>query len=274
MSTFLHEKIRLIIRPIALTILFPVLGFLICLLLKLFCHIEIPRLIQSIINFPIAALAAFVLFPRVLGIPFGKIPVKDFNQKIGLYLPGSAWKHIILGVMLAACTLSGMLVASIISRKYILNYGAITLTHLIFALNPGLWEEVFYRGIQMLILLGLTKSIRKAVVIQVVLFGLLHIKGFDLSALIDAVSVIVITIGFTYTAYKTGTLIAGIVFHYLHDALLFFVQIPGGVEWSNSDRIWFYALLWLMVGFGCLVTKMAAEKFNVRTSSGLYTIKI
>lgn len=270
MRKLLKEKIRPVIRSIALTILFPLLGFLLCLLVEMLFKIEISKLISSIINLVVAAFAAFFLFPRVFGIPFGKIKTQDFNKRIGFYLPNSGWKHILLGVILALCTLSGMLIASVLTGKYELNFKTITLTQSVFSLNPGIWEEVFYRGVQMMILLRLTKSLMRAAGIQIVLFGLLHIKGADIPALVDVFSVMVITVGFTYTAYKTRSLLAGIVFHFLHDALLFFVQVPKGVHTGLGDKILFYAMLWSMVGIGCLVTKFAAEKFKVCTSTELY----
>ena len=266
---FMKEKVRLI----ALTISFPVMGFLICLLLKMFLKIEIPKLISSIINLAVAAFAAFFLFPRVFGIPFGKIPLRNFTQKIGLHLPDSSWKHILLGVILALCTLSGMLVASILSGNDVPNFGAITLPHSVFSLNPGIWEEVFYRGVLMMVLLRLTKSLRKAAAIQIALFGFSHVKGVDIPALFEVISVTIIGIGFTYAAYKTRSLVAGIVFHYLHDAFLFFVQPPGGEYTGLLDNALFYAMLWSMVGLGCLATKFAAEKFKARALTDLYALE-
>lgn len=152
MRTFMREKVR----PIALTILFPVAGFLICLLMEVFLEVEISWLVCSIINFAVAALAAFLLFPRVFGIPFGKIETGDFNRRIG------------------------------------------------------------------------------------------------------------------YAAYKTRSLVAGIVFHYLHDAFLFFVQPPESAYTGVVDQVLFYALLWSMVGLGCLFTKLATERLGVRASTDLY----
>jgi len=269
MRKFLAEKVR----PIALTIAFPAMGFLICLLVEMFFKIEIPRLTSSIINLVVGAFAAFFLFPQVFGVPFGKIKTRDFNQRIGFYLPASVWKHILLGVILALCTLSGMLIAAILSGKYALDCGTITLTQLVFSLNPGIWEEVFYRGILMMILLRSTKSFRQAAAIQVVLFGLSHVKGVDIPALFEVVSVTIIAIGFTYTAYKSRSLIAGIVFHYLHDAFLFFVQPPGGTDVGVLGTVLFYTILWSMVGLGCLVTRFAAEKFGACASTDLYVLE-
>ena len=268
LNTF-RKKVGSTVRPIALAVTFPVLGFLLCLLVEMFFKIEIPRLTSSIINLGVAAFAAFLLFPRVFGIPFGKIESRDFNIGIGFYFPDSAWKHILLGVILALCTLSGMLIASILGGAYVLDFGTVTPTHLVFSLNPGIWEEVFYRGIMMVLLLRLTKSLKRAAVIQIVIFGLGHVKGIDIMALIDVVSVTIIAIGFTYVAYKTRSLIAGIVFHYLHDAFLFFVQSPGG----EGNVVLFYAMLWSMVGLGCLVTKFAVIKFEVRAPTDLYTLE-
>jgi len=269
MRKFLQEKVR----PIALTIAFPAMGFLICLLVEMFFKIEIPKLISSIINLVVGAFAAFFLFPHVFGVPFGKIKTRDFNKRIGLYLPDSAWKHILLGVILALCTLSGMLIASILTGKYVLDFGTITLTQSVFSLNPGIWEEVFYRGVLMMVLLRFTKSFRQAAAIQVVLFGLSHVKGADVPALFEVVSVTIIGIGFTYTAYKTRSLIAGIVFHYLHDTLLFFVQPPGGIHAGVVDKVLLYAILWAMVGLGCLATRFAAEKFKACASTDLYVLE-
>jgi len=269
MRKFLKEKVR----PIALTIAFPVMGFVICLFVEVFFKIEIPRLVSSIVNLAVGAFAAFFLFPRVFGIPFGKIKTRDFNERIGFRLPDSTWKHVLLGVILALCTLSGMLIASILAGEYALDLGTITLTHSVFSLNPGIWEEVFYRGILMMVLLRSTRSLRRAAIIQVVLFGLSHVKGVDIPSLVEVVSVVIIAVGFTYTAYKTRSLIAGMVFHYLHDAFLFFVQPPGGMYAGVVAKVLLYAMLWSMVGLGCLATRLAAERLEVRASTDLYTLE-
>ena len=125
----------------------------------------------------------------------------------------------------------------------------------------------------MMLLLRFTKSLRQAAIIQVVLFGLSHVKEVDIPSLIEVVSVMIIAIGFTYAAYKTRSLIAGIVFHYLHDAFLFFVQPPSGVYTGVVDKVLLYAILWSMVGLGCLVTQFAAEKCKACASTDLYVLE-
>ena len=126
----------------------------------------------------------------------------------------------------------------------------------------------------MLFLLSVTHSLRKAFLIQLILFGVMHVKGFDLWALIDVFSVIVLAAGFTYAAYKTRLLVAGIVFHFVHDALLFFVQTTGTEASNTLDNVRFYLFLWVMVGVACLLVRVAADRFGVRAPDSLYDLEV
>lgn len=269
----MKELIRDKVRPVALTVIAPITGFLFVLALEVFMKIEISKLLSSVVNLLVVALVAFVLYPKWLGIPFGRIETREFLRRVGFYLPGRAWKHVVLGLILAVCTLSGMLVASILTGKYTMDVSTINLPHLVFSLNPALWEELFYRGVLMFLLLRFTGSLKQAFVIQVVVFGAAHIKGVDLQAFVDAFSVMVIAIGSTYVAYKSRSLVAGVVFHYFHDAFLFFVQPPGGISAGVVDNAIFYGLLWLMVGVGCVITKLAADTGGVRAATELYRLE-
>lgn len=269
----MKELVREKVRPIALTSLAPVTGFLLILALELLTKSEVSELLSSVVNMLVVALVAFVLYPKWLGIPFGRIETREFLRRTGFYLPDHTWKHIVLGLVLAVCTLAGMLVASVLTGKYTMDFSTINLPHLVFSLNPALWEELFYRGILMLLLLRFTGSLKQAFVIQVVLFGAIHIKGADVLAFVDAFSVIVMATGFTYVAHKTQSLVAGVVFHYFHDALLYTVQLPDGIYSGVTENVIFYGSLWLMVGIGCVITKLAADKIGVRAPQELYSLE-
>jgi membrane protease YdiL (CAAX protease family) len=261
------KQIRIYIREIALTIFFSSFALILYAILK---RVGFSKLLGSSIAFIVAALVVFLLFPKVLGIPFGRTDTKEWTRKIGLYPPQSVWKHILLGILLAMCTLSGMLMTSIMTGKYVFDMGNINSSQMVFSLIPGVFEELFIRGVLMIILLRITKSLEKAFVIQIVVFGLMHINGIDAVSLVDALSVSIIAISFTYVAYKTRSLLAAIVFHYLHDAFLFLVQLPGGVYQGFSDNALFYAGLWIMVGVSILITKMATERFRIQAKAPLY----
>lgn len=258
------------IRSIALALVFVSPGFLIRSLLRMSVDLEISVSVASILNFGLAALGAFVVFPKGIKQPFGDIPLKDYRRRLGFYLPAKLWKHITLGVVLALCTLGGMLAASLITGRYMLDWDTINLEHLLFSLNPGIWEEFYFRGIIMAVLIQRTKSIRQAALIQTVLFGLTHIKGFDVWDWADVFSVMIIAAGFVYVAYKTRTLVSVVVFHFTHDWLLNFVQVPGREFIGLRENLTFFLLLWAMVGVACLLAKFAAEKLGVQAESELY----
>ncbi len=268
MRSFIRSKIR----PIILSMVAPAAGFTLLLLLEVSLGVEFSKQTKTFTNLVLVAVIAFYVFPRLLGIPFGRVETRDFLRRVGFYFPEDPWKHVLLGLVLACCTLSGMLVASILSGGYVLDSGTISLQHLLFSLNPALWEELFYRGVLMVWLLRLGQPLRRAWVIQLALFGVMHVKGFDLLDFVDVFSVMVIAIGFTYAAYKTGSLLTGVVFHYVHDSLLYFVQVPGAKLSGVIDNAVFFVCTWLMVGVGCVVTRFFAEKLDMHSEEGPYLI--
>jgi len=229
-------------------------------------------LLASVLNFGIAAIGAFVVFPKWMKQPFGEVSLAEYTRRLGFYLPAKVWKHIALGVVLALCTLGGMLVGSLLTFRYMLDWRVISLEHLVFSLNPGIWEEFFFRGIIMVVLLRRVRTIRQAALIQIVVFGLTHVKRLDVWAWADVASVMILAAAFVFTAYKTRTLVAGMVFHFLHDSLLYVVQVPGGKYIGLSENLAFFVALWVMVGVACSVVKVATERFGVQSGTELYEV--
>jgi membrane protease YdiL (CAAX protease family) len=258
------------IRPIILSMVAPAAGFTLLLLLEMSLGVEFSKQTKTLTNLVLVALIAFYVFPRLLGIPFGRVETRDFLRGVGFYVPEDPGKHVLLGLVLACCTLSGMMVASILSGGYVLDLSTISFQHLLFSLNPALWEELFFRGVLMVWLLNLGQPLRRAWGIQLALFGVMHVKGFSLLDFVDVFSVMVIAVGFTYAAYKTGSLLTGVVFHYFHDALLYFVQVPGAKLSGVIDNAVFFMCTWLMVGVVCVFTRFFVEKLDVHSGEGAY----
>ena len=267
-----QRSLRYTVQSIGLALLFSMLGFLVRLLLSVLLDVDLPLWVASVLNFALAALGAFVFFPRVLKRPFGEVALSEYVRRLGFYLPRHAWRHVVLGGILALCTLGGMLVSSLLTGRYVLDWRTVDLSHVVFSLNAGVWEEFFFRGLIAIVLLQYTRSVKKTVVIQIVLFGLSHIKGIDLWSWVDVFSVVVIATAFVYAAYKTRTLLAGIVFHFVHDALLFLVQVPDEYV-GVGENVIFYLALWSMVGVACLLIKVAAEKLGVQAEAELYAVE-
>ncbi len=262
------------IRPVIISMVAPIFGIIIFAVIAIAFKVNIPKLYISIANLLIVSFIALYLFPKVLGIPFGKIQPEEFIKRICVFPSNNVYKHIILGIVLAVCSLSGILIATILTGEYKFDPSTINVTQIIFSLNPGIWEEFFFRGVIMILLLSLTKSIRTSSIIQIVLFGIMHIKDISITGFFEIFSVMILGIGFTYVTYKTKSLLAGMIFHYLHDAFLFAVQLPSGIYTGTKDNALFYAGLWSMIAVGCLITKVSSEKMNIRSSNELYIIPV
>ncbi len=269
-------------KPIIKKRLKPQLQFAIILLFSSFSSIIVmslgeifdigdKRIIFPLIAFPINILAITVIFPKKIKIPFGEIGAKEFLKNIGLYKPDNFLKNLLLGITLGTCTLLGMLIGSMLTGRYKFNLAQLEVEQIIFSTAPAVWEEVFYRGLLMFVLFQVIKDVKKAAIIQSIIFGIAHFQSFEFWSIVDIISVIFIGLGFTYVAYKTNSLIPGILFHFLHDAFLFLVQIPDGY-YGTYENIIFYISLWIMLGLGCLLTKISVEKGNIAKTKILYDL--
>ena len=186
-----------IVRPIALAWVCVTFGSLVALVLKITIDLQISKLTASAISFIVGGFCAFALFPKILKQPFGAVGLSTYLRRLGFYLPKRAWKHILLGLLLAVLTLCGMLVGSLLTGRYVFNPDTVNITQILFSLNPGIWEEFFFRGVIMFICIRLTASVRRAAMLQILLFGLAHIKGMDLWSWVDVLSVMIIAVAFT-----------------------------------------------------------------------------
>jgi membrane protease YdiL (CAAX protease family) len=268
-SSFMRD----IVRPIALAWVAIGSGGLVGLILEMTVDIQLSKLTTSLITFVIAAFFAFVFFPKILKQPFETSRLSFYLRQLGFFFPEGAWKHILLGVILAACTLSGMLIGSLLTGRYEFDRNTINATQIIFSINPGIWEEFFYRGVIMFLFLRATQSLKRAAVLQIILFGVTHIKGVDIWSWVDVISVMVLAVALTYATYKTRTLIAGIALHFVHDALLFVPQVPGADYIGLAENAAFFGCLWVMVILSLLLIKVASEKLGVIADDQLYSLR-
>ena len=268
-KTVTRSSLRL---QLAATLVCSLLATLLFTLIRMALNIHISRVYLPLLAFPLNILIVYKVFPQIIKIPFGEIRPIEFARRIGFSKPQGLIKNIFLGIVLAVCSLTGMLVGSILTGRYLFDLGTITIEQIAFSTVPGVWEEVFIRGILMFVLLGVVKDVRKTAVLQSIIFGLFHFRGLEFWALIDIGSVTLIGLSLTYTAYKTNSLIPSIIFHYLHDALLFLVRVPGGTYIGTFENLAFYVSLWIMLGVGCLISKIGAEKLGITQQTVLYDI--
>ena len=143
----------------------------------------------------------------------------------------------------------------------------------IFALIPGIWEEIAFRGIIFSLLLS-KYSARKSIVLSGLLFSFFHIFNFlilnqdFLSVMLQSVAAFFVGITLAFLVLRKDSILPAIIIHYSIDVTLF---ISGFIFNLNDDSASsLFAILVLMVIppliiflFTILFTK---EKDNTNTN--------
>lgn len=230
-------------------------------LVEMITGINLSKIQSTSISLVVAAILFLWFIPLVIGVPKKQKLGKTFYT-IGLRKPNKIGIHILLGIVLGCCTLGGMLIGSLIIGGYTFNIENLSINQIYFSILPGIFEEIIFRGFLMSIFVMLYKNTKKAAIIQCIIFVLLHIGSFefDWHKIVDLYGVFVLSIGFTYVAYKTRNLLAGIIFHYLHDAFLFVVQLNQETVFSPLQAFIFYGCLTLSVVLVIIITKVVTER--------------
>ncbi len=260
-------KIRI---QIAITIVSSILALVLFFLIKMIFNISLSKAYLPLIAYPLNFVIIFYFFPQKFQFPFGKVPTSTFVHGIGLRRSQKLLSLVLLGFVLGSCSLGGLLLGSIMTGKFHWDSSRLEWEQVLFATVPGFWEEMFFRGILSLVLLQYTKKIRKSLILQSLIFGLLHVKGFDFWSLVDTVSVIFMGLVFSYIAYKANSLVPGIIFHFLHDAFIYLFQVPDEMLQGFWEKAIFFIGFWLMLGVGTLLTKIFTDFFRIKESSPLY----
>ncbi|TXT60906.1 MAG: CAAX amino terminal protease self-immunity [Promethearchaeota archaeon] len=171
-------------------------------------------------------------------VPFGfKLPEEvesftEYAEIIKLSKVKPIKLNLGLGVLFAAVLWLCSLIYSLLAGEYIFDpnviFGAPTEENLgiflfVKMLRPGLWEEIAFRGVILTLLLK-KFSVKKSIIIDGILFGLMHffnlIGGQDLFSTISQV-IYASTLGFAfaYLFIRTESLIPCIISHYLINAV-------------------------------------------------------
>ncbi len=267
------DSLRFRIRSIALSVVFAMIGPVFVFLLTRLLGIELPKTQKGLIAFLVTSILSLSLFPKVFKIPFGKqLTIAEWLSRLGIFFPKKFTYHFLLGILLGVISLSGMLIASLITGKYEFNLGNLSPGHFVFCLTPAIWEEIFFRGVIMVVLISAFKNLRKAFWWQVSIFALCHFKSLSITGGIEIMSVFFIGITFTLLAVKTRCLIAGIVYHYIHDAFLYLVQNPRGEYYGFQDQFTFYVFLWSAMLINIIIINLATDGLKIKGNRRIYAI--
>jgi membrane protease YdiL (CAAX protease family) len=218
-------------------------------------------MVPPLLYFFTLGILALYLMPYVIGLPNGRKSLSDYVHDIRLLPMKPVVRNVLLGFLVAALTLSSILLASLLTKHFVFDWSTVPSLRWVKGLTRGIWEEVYFRGI-ILVLFMRILSKRRAVLLAAFLFAIIHLDLLhpSLDALVDVVSIFFMGLLFTYMALKSGSLLPGIVFHYFHDIFVSLVQNTPGADETLSSAL-LYSFLWVALALGAGLTKLIVSRW-------------
>jgi membrane protease YdiL (CAAX protease family) len=220
--------------------------------------------IPPLLYFLASGVLALYLMPSVLGLPNGRKSLKDYCRDIRLLPVRPLGRNILLGLLMAALTLSAIFLASLLTGHFAFDSSTVPALRWVKGLTRGIWEEVFFRGIILVLFMRVFPN-RKAIFFATFLFAMVHLNPMALSTemIVDVVSIFFMGLLFTYIILKTGSLLPAIVFHYVHDIFVLLVQNTPGADETLASAL-LYAFLWIALVIGAVLTKYIVEHWPAK----------
>jgi len=217
--------------------------------------------VPALLYFIALGILALILMPYVLGLPNGRKSLREYCYDIRLLPMSPVVRNVLLGLLLAALTLGSILLASLITGHFVLDWSTVPALRWVKGLTRGIWEEVFFRGIILVLFLRLFSE-RRAIFLAAFLFAIIHLDplNMDLHIIVDVISIFFMGLLFTYLVLKTGSLLPAIIFHYVHDIFINLVQNTPGADETMAAGLLF-GLLWISLIVGALGTKYVVARW-------------
>ena len=222
--------------------------------------------IPPVLYFLALGVLALYLMPFILGLPNGRKSLKEYCQDIRLLPIQPLGRNILLGLLLATLTLSSIFFASLLTGHFVFDWSYVPALRWVKGLTRGIWEEVFFRGI-ILVLFMRVFPLRRAVLLSAFLFAVVHLNPMAINPemIIDVVSIFFMGLLFAYLILKTGSLLPAIIFHYVHDIFVLLVQNTPGAD-KTLASVLLYAFLWIALVIGAVLTKYIVEHWPTNGS--------
>ena len=216
-------------------------------------------------RFTLSGLLWIFLIPISLYLMKG-MSIQDFVISLRLSLKRMTIRNILLGLIVSVSFFICVLLAAILLGVYTPLFSLLVSPDhenglgwfiFIFAIIPGVWEELAFRGLILSFLLS-KYSVRKALIFDGLLFSLFHIFNYLilnqdlLSVILQSIAAIPVGVSLAYLVFKTQSILPAILIHYSIDVTLF---ISGFIfDLSNTNSALIFALLSLMVLPPLLIT--------------------
>jgi len=217
--------------------------------------------IPAVLYFFALGVVALYFMPYVLGLPNGRKSLREYSHDIRLLPMQPVGRNLLIGLLMSVLTLGGIYLASLLTGKFVLDWSLVPALRWVKGLTRGIWEEVFFRGIILVLFMRVFPR-RRAIFMSSFLFAIVHFNpmAISLDHLIDVVSIFFMGLLFTYIVLKTGSLLPAIVFHYVHDIFVLLVQNTPSAD-ETLASVLLYAFLWVALILGALLTKTIVERW-------------
>jgi len=227
--------------------------------------------IPALLYFFALGVLALFLMPYVIGLPNGRKSFQDYSRDIRLLPMTPIGRNILLGLLMATLTLASIFLASLLTGHFVFDWSTVPSLRWVKGLTRGIWEEVFFRGIILVLFMRLFK-LRKAVFLSTFLFAVVHLNpmAMNVKMIVDVISIFFMGLLFTYLVLKTGSLLPAIVFHYVHDIFVLLVQNTPGAD-ETLASVLLYAFLWIALIIGVVLTKYTVERWPTKGSEAIAT---
>lgn len=227
--------------------------------------------IPPLLYFFALGVLALYLMPYVIGLPNGRKSLLDYSRDIRLVPVTPLGRNILLGLLMAVLTLSSILLASLLTGHFVLDWSLVPPLRWVKGLTRGIWEEVYFRGIILVLFMRIFPS-RKAVFLAAFLFAVIHLNpmAISIAVIVDVVSIFFMALLFIYLVLKTGSLLPAIVFHYVHDIFVLLVQNTPGADGALA-AVYLFAFLWVALILGAILTKYIVERWPAKGRGEMVT---
>jgi len=217
------------------------------------------QFLPPLLLFVSLGVVALYLMPRVLGLPCGRKPFRGYCYDIRLLPLEPVGRNVLLGLLLALLTLGSIFLATWLTGHFAVDWSTIPARRWLKGLTRGVWEEVYFRGIILVLFLRVFPR-RRAVVLSAFVFAMMHLGVLSLEAVVDVISIFFIGLLSAYVVLEAGSLLPAIVFHYVHDIFVLWVQNAPGADKVLSLTL-LYGFLWSALLLGALLTRVMVERW-------------
>lgn len=171
----------------------------------------------------LGVMALFVI-PKVLGLPFGRVSLSSYLEGIYLRLTERSGRQVVLGVVTGILLALSLLAANGLVGEVVIDWSRVDATQMGEALVHGVWEEVLFHGVVLVLCLRRMRQPLLGMVLAAAVFGGLHLNVFHFLRLFCMAMLWIAMI------VETGSLLPAVLSHLVYDLVFaaFTPVVPEG----------------------------------------------